>query len=77
MADFFDAVEDYDAGRQRRRVEVHYSIGTYAGSLELVVDADAERGEIISRAKRVLRQRAGGSLPFGAESYQLRTLGHL
>lgn len=54
-----------------RLYTVSYQIGTYSGTVEVTADENAENDQIIAKAKRILRQRAGGSLPFGAESWRI------
>ena len=50
---------------------VRYSVGTYSGEVVVVADADAEAEHVIARARRIVTHRAGGSLPFGAESWRV------
>ena len=55
-----------------RTVTVAYQVATYAGEIVLQVDENADREEIIARARAELRRRAGGSMPFGSESWRIR-----
>lgn len=48
---------------------VSYSIGTYSGVVEVLADPSTETDAVIAKAKRILKARAGGTLPFGAESW--------
>ena len=49
---------------------VRYSIGTYSGEVRVRCDPDDETDTVIATAKRIVRNHAGGSLPFGAESWR-------
>lgn len=49
---------------------VQYSVGTYTGEVRVMCDPDDETSTVIATAKRIVRNRAGGSLPFGAESWR-------
>ena len=50
---------------------VKYQIATYSG--EVKVNCSENDGEeyIISKAKRIVTQKAGGSLPFGYENWKI------
>jgi len=50
----------------------HYQIGTYSGTIEVTLGEDAEWEDIIAKARKVLRQRAGAPLPGGIECWNLR-----
>ena len=50
---------------------VAYQLGTYSGEVRVFgVDQDDETEHVIARAKRQLIRDAGGSLPFGAQSWR-------
>lgn len=51
--------------------KVKYQVATYQGTLDVNCDSDEEAEMIIARAKALLRQRAGGSLPYGYENWQV------
>ena len=51
--------------------EVEYQIATYSGTLTVNCEENEESETIIARAKRILIQRVGGSLPFGYESWKV------
>ena len=53
------------------RATLKYQIATYSGEIEVPCEPDEENEYIIARAKRVLKQKAGGSLPFGYESWKI------
>ena len=52
-----------------KTVRAHYRIATYAGSVVVKVDDDADREQIIAAARAKLRRLIGGHLPFGPESW--------
>lgn len=49
---------------------VKYQIATYSGEIDVPCDPDDDNDVIISRAKRILRRRAG-EFPFGSESWKV------
>lgn len=50
---------------------VKYQIATYKGEIQVFCDADDDNDVIIAKAKRALKQRSGGSLPYGYESFEI------
>ena len=50
---------------------VHYQIGSYSGSVEVTHEPDAENQEIIAKAKRILKAKAG-DFPFGYQSWTIK-----
>lgn len=51
---------------------VKYSVATYSGEETVYgVDPDDENETIIARARKQVTRKAGGSLPFGAESWRV------
>ncbi|MDD4972012.1 MAG: hypothetical protein PHT07_21505 [Paludibacter sp.] len=58
-------------GEQRQRCIVHYQIATYSGEEIVYCDSNDEIEFINAKCKRQLRQKAGGSLPFGYESFKI------
>ena len=56
-----------------RYYDVQYQIATYSGTETVCFNDEyaPENDEIISKAKNQLRRKAGGSLPFGYESYKI------
>jgi hypothetical protein len=44
---------------------VKYQVATYSGEVQVNCDENDEDEYIIAKAKRIVTQRAGGSLPFG------------
>ncbi len=51
---------------------VRYSIGTYEGAVQVRASEDAEREHVVALAREALRRKAGGSLPFGAERWEVK-----
>lgn len=49
---------------------VRYNVGTYTGEVRVRCDPDDETATVIATAKRIVRNRAGGSLPPGVESWR-------
>ena len=49
---------------------VRYNVGTYTGEVRVFGDPDDETATVIATAKNIIRRRAGGSLPPGAESWR-------
>ena len=49
---------------------VQYRIGTYTGEVRVFCDPDDETETVIATAKRIVRNRSGGSLPPGSESWK-------
>ena len=50
---------------------VKYQVATYSGEVKVNCDENDEDEYIIAKAKRIVTQRAGGSLPFGYESWKV------
>lgn len=50
---------------------IKYQIATYSGTIQINCDENDENEYLIAKAKRILTQRAGGSLPFGCESWKV------
>ncbi len=50
---------------------VKYQIATYSGEISVNCEPDEENEYIIARAKRILRNKVGGSFPFGYESWKV------
>jgi hypothetical protein len=50
---------------------VKYQIATYSGEITVPCEPDDENEVIIAKAKRILTRQAGGSLPFGYESFKI------
>lgn len=50
---------------------VKYQVATYSGEVQVNCNENDEDEYIIARAKRIVTQRAGGSLPFGYESWKV------
>lgn len=50
---------------------VKYQIASYSGEVEVICDENDSDEYIISKAKRIVKQKAGGSLPFGYESWKV------
>ena len=50
---------------------VRYQIATYSGEVQVNCNENDEDECIIAIAKRIVTQRAGGSLPFGYESWRV------
>lgn len=50
---------------------VKYQIATYSGEVQVNCNENDENEVIIAKAKRIVTQKAGGSLPFGYESWKV------
>ena len=50
---------------------VKYQVATYSGEVKVNCDENDENEYIIAKAKRIVIQKAGGSLPFGYESWKV------
>ena len=50
---------------------VKYQVATYKGEVTVNCSPEHEQEYIIAKAKRIVRNRAGGSLPFGYESWKV------
>lgn len=50
---------------------VKYQVATYSGEVQVNCDENDEDEYIIAKAKRILTQKSGGSLPFGYESWKV------
>jgi hypothetical protein len=48
---------------------VNYRIATYSGSVTVNCDENDDNETIIAKAKTVVTRQAGGSLPYGYESW--------
>jgi hypothetical protein len=53
-----------------KKYKVKYQIASYSGEVTVSADENADREEIIAKAKKKLRD-ATGSLPFGSESFKI------
>jgi len=51
--------------------KVKYQIATYSGEIRVPCEDNDESEHIIAKAKKILRQRSGGSLPYGYESFKI------
>ena len=54
-----------------RMVTVRYQVATYSGTVDVWCDENADYNEIIAKAKALLRQRSGGTLPFGYQHFEI------
>lgn len=50
---------------------VKYQVATYSGEVQVNCDENDSDDYIIAKAKRIVRQKAGGSLPLGYESWKV------
>lgn len=50
---------------------VEYQVATYKGSVEVMCDENDDEEYIIAKAKRIVINRSGGSLPLGYESWSV------
>ena len=50
---------------------VKYQIATYSGEVQVNCNENDEDEVIIAKAKRIVTQRSGGSLPYGYESWKV------
>lgn len=50
---------------------VKYQVATYSGEVQVNCNENDEDEHIIAKAKRIVTQRFGGSLPFGYQSYKV------
>jgi len=50
---------------------VRYQVATYSGEVQVNCNENDEDEYIIAKAKKIVTQRAGGSLPFGYESWKV------
>ena len=50
---------------------VKYQVTTYSGDVQVNCDENDEDEYIIAKAKRIVTQRSGGSLPFGYQSWKV------
>jgi len=53
------------------KATVKYQIATYSGEVQVNCNENDEDEYIIAKAKRIVTQRAGGSLPFGYENWKV------
>jgi hypothetical protein len=52
-------------------IKVKYQIATYSGEVYVNINGDEEADFIIAKAKRILTDKSGGSLPYGYESFKI------
>jgi hypothetical protein len=53
-------------------VRVQYDVGTYTGEVMIYgVDPNEDDETIVARARKLVTRNAGGSLPFGAQSWKV------
>jgi hypothetical protein len=52
-------------------VTVKYQVATYSGSVTVNCDENDDNEYIIAQAKRIVRERSGGSLPYGYERWEI------
>ena len=50
---------------------VEYQVATYSGKINVNCNKNDENEHIIAKAKKILTQKSGGSLPFGYESWKV------
>ena len=50
-------------------VTVKYQIATYKGTIDIMCDENDDNDFIFARARRLLTQQSGGSLPYGMQSF--------
>ncbi len=50
---------------------VKYQVATYSGQVTVNCEPDDDNEYIIEKAKRIVKNNAGGSLPFGYESWKI------
>jgi hypothetical protein len=50
---------------------VKYQVATYSGTVQVQCEPDDEDEVIKAKAKKILTRQAGGSLPFGYESFTI------
>lgn len=50
---------------------VKYQVATYVGEIQINCNENDEDEYIIAKARRIVIQKAGGSLPFGYESWKV------
>lgn len=50
---------------------IKYQVATYSGEIKVNCNENDEDEYIIAKAKRILIQRYGGSLPFGFECWKV------
>ena len=53
--------------------KVKYQIATYSGHVNVPCSEDDETEVIVAKAKSILRQQAGGSLPYGYEKFTIES----
>jgi len=56
---------------QRQRCVVRYQIATYSGEVIVYCDADDDNDIIEAKTERLIKQKAGGSLPYGYKCYTI------
>jgi hypothetical protein len=50
---------------------VKYRVATYEGDVQVPCNENDENEHIIAKAKRIVTNKAGGSLPYGSESWKI------
>jgi hypothetical protein len=50
---------------------VKYQVATYSGEIKVICDENHDDEYIIAKAKRIVIQRYGGSLPYGYQSWRV------
>ncbi|SEJ16221.1 hypothetical protein SAMN05192553_102698 [Cyclobacterium xiamenense] len=50
---------------------VKYRVATYEGEIQVPCDPNEESEAIIAKAKRIVTRQAGGSLPWGSQSWRV------
>lgn len=55
----------------RRIAKVKYQVATYSGEIDVPCGENDENDWVIAKAKRLLERKAGGSLPFGCQSFEV------
>lgn len=50
---------------------VKYQITTYSGEIDINCNENDESDYIIAKAKRIITQKSGDSLPFGYQSWKI------
>ena len=50
---------------------VKYQVATYSGEVQVNCNENDEDEHIIAKAKQIVTQRSGGSLPLGYESWKV------
>ncbi|GIV43935.1 MAG: hypothetical protein KatS3mg035_1058 [Bacteroidia bacterium] len=50
---------------------VKYQVATYSGEVKVNCNENDEDEVIIAKAKQIIKQKAGGSLPYGYERWKV------